>query len=137
LKKSVVLSVMLVAACAAPEPKPEPGDPLSGTRWSLVSFGGSPVLASETTSLQFDRGRLSGSDGCNRYATSYSASRERLRVGLNVVSTRRACPPQVMEEAATFLSMLGSAAGFRRGGDRLTLLDRDGRPLADFLRVKP
>jgi heat shock protein HslJ len=122
-----------LAGCAS-EPQ-LPSDPLSGTRWSLVSFGGSPVLASESTSMRFEKGRLSGSDGCNRYATSYSASQERLRIGPNVVSTRMACKPDIMEEAATFLSMLDRAAGFRRNGERMTLLDRDGRPMADFRKL--
>ena len=127
--------MLLVAACAAPEPKLEPGDPLSGTRWSLVSFGGSPILASESTSMQFEKGRLSGSDGCNRYATTYAALQERLKIGQNVISTRMACPREVMDEAATFISLLGRAAGFRRSGDRMTLLDRDGRPMADFRKL--
>ena len=135
-KFRIGIAVLLLAGCATPEPKLPPGDPLSGTRWSLVSFGGSPVLASESTSMQFERGRLNGSDGCNRYATTYAATQEKLKVGPNVVSTGRACTPQVMEEAATFMSMLGRAAGFRRNGDRMTLLDRDGRPLAAFQRVE-
>jgi heat shock protein HslJ len=129
LKRFIAVAVAL-AGCAS-EPQLS-GDALSGTRWSLVSFGGSPVLASESTSMQFERGRLSGSDGCNRYATTYAASQERLKIGQNVVSTRMACARDVMDEAAMFMGMLDRAAGFRRSGDRMTLLDRDGRPLADF-----
>jgi len=134
LKKFVALSAMLLAACAAPEPK-QADDPLSGTRWSLVSIGGSPVLASESTSMQFDKGRLSGSDGCNRYSTSYSASANALKIGPNIAGTRMACAAPVMEEAKTFIEILGRTAGYRRDGERMTLLESDGRPMADFKKT--
>jgi heat shock protein HslJ len=136
LKKLVALSAMLLAACAAPEPKPV-DDPLSGTRWSLVSIGGSPVLASESTSMQFDKGRLAGSDGCNRYSTSYSASAGALKIGPNIAGTRMACAAQVMEEAKAFIEILGRTAGYRRDGDRMTLLESDGRPMAAFKKRAP
>ena len=129
--------VAVLAGCASPEPKVAPGDPLSGTRWSLVSIGGSPVLASESTSMLFDTGRLAGSDGCNRYATKYTAWENHLKISANVVSTRMACSPPVMDEAATFLSLLERTGGFRRDGNRMTLLDGEGRPLAAFQRIEP
>ena len=129
--------MLLLAGCAATEPKLAPGDPLSGTRWSLVSIGGSPVLASESTSMLFDTGRLSGSDGCNRYATKYTAWENNLKIGPNVVGTRAACSPPVMDEATTFLGILGRTAGFRRDGNRMMLFDGEGRPLAAFQRIEP
>jgi heat shock protein HslJ len=126
---------VLLAGCASPEPALD--DPLSGTRWSLVSIGGSPVLASESTSMQFDKGRLSGSDGCNRYSTSYSASANALKIGPNIAGTRMACAAPVMEEAKTFIEILGRTAGYRRDGDRMTLLESDGRPMAAFKKTAP
>ena len=125
--------MLLGAACATPEPAP--GDPLSGTRWSLVSIGGSPALTSGSPSLQFEKGRASGSDGCNRYTTSYAASAGELKIGPNIAGTRMACAPAVMEEAGIFIAILGRTAGFRRDGDRLTLLERDGRPIAAFKKA--
>jgi heat shock protein HslJ len=82
--------------------------------------------------MQFDKGKLSGSDGCNRYSTSYVASERDLKVGDKIAGTRMACPQPVMEEARTFIGILGRTAGYRRSGGRLTLLDSSGRPLADF-----
>ena len=136
MKRAVVFLVVL-DGCASPEPKPAAGDTLSGTRWSLVSIGGSPVLASESTSLQFEKGRLSGSDGCNRYTTIYNASDGSLKIGPNIAGTRMACPAPVMEEAKTFIEILSRTAGYRRDGDRLTLLDSSGRPMAAFRKAGP
>ena len=136
MKRAVVFLVAL-AGCASPGPEPDAGDTLNGTRWSLVSIGGSPVLASESTSLQFEKGRLSGSDGCNRYATGYNASDSSLKIGPNIAGTRMACPAPVMEEAKTFIEILGRTAAYRRDGERMTLLDGSGRPLANFQRMKP
>ena len=124
-----VVAVLVLAGCATVD---STGDPLSGTRWSLVSIGGSPVLVSESTSMQFDKGRLTGSDGCNRYTTSYTESAGSLKVGPNIAGTRMACAPDVMEEARTFIAILAAASGYRIDGDRLTLLDASGRPMAAF-----
>ena len=125
----------MLTACASPTGTGS--DPLSGTRWSLVSIGGSPVLASESTSLQFDKGRLSGSDGCNRYSTGYSAAEGRLKIGPNIASTRMACPAPILEEATTFIGMLARTAGFRLDGERMTLLDSSGLPLAALKKTEP
>ena len=126
--------VLVLAGCATAE---STGDALSGTRWSLVSIGGSPVLASESTSLQFEKGRAAGSDGCNRYTTGYAATDTALKIGPNIAGTRMACAPPVMEEAQTFIEILGRTAGYRRDGDRLTLLDASGRPMAAFRKAAP
>jgi len=85
--------------------------------------------------MQFDKGRLAGSDGCNRYTTSYSASQSSLKIGPGFAGTRMACAQPIMEEATTFIGILGRTAGYRADGGRMTLLDRDGRPLADFRKV--
>jgi len=119
---------VLLAGCASPQPALD--DPLSGTRWSLISIGGSPVLASESTSMQFEKGRLAGSDGCNRYSTGYAVSEGKLKIGPNIAATRMACAREIMEEATTFTGILVRTAGYRVEGDRLTLLESDGRPLA-------
>jgi len=95
------------------------------------------VLASESTSMQFDKGRLSGSDGCNRYTTGYTASATVLKIGPNVAGTRMACPQPIMEEARTFIEILGRTAGYRRDGDRMTLLDSGGLPMAAFKKTGP
>ena len=127
--------LLVLAGCASGPTGPD--DPLSGTRWSLVSIGGSPVLASESTSMQFEKGRLSGSDGCNRYTTSYTASATSLTIGTNIAGTRMACKPDVMEEAKTFIEILGRTTGYRRDGERMLLLDSSGRPTAAFRKAGP
>ena len=131
----IFVSVVLVlAGCATAE---STGDALSGTRWSLVSIGGSPVLASESTSLQFEKGRAAGSDGCNRYTTGYTATDKALKIGPNIAGTRMACPGPVMEEAATFIQILARTTAYRRDGERLLLLDKTGRPMAAFKKTAP
>jgi len=131
-----LLVVALLAGCAAREPKVDPPDPLSGTRWALVALGGSPVLSNDQASMRFDKGRLAGSDGCNRYSTAYVATEKTLLVDKNIAATRMACAVPVMQEAAAFTSVLTRAAAYRREGERLTLLDGEGRPLASFSLTK-
>jgi len=91
------------------------------------------VLASESTSMQFDKTQITGSDGCNRYTTSYSANESGMKIGpMIAATTRMACAPTIMEEAKTFIEILSKAVGYRRDGERMNLLDSSGRPLAAF-----
>jgi heat shock protein HslJ len=106
------------------------GSPLDGTAWVLASLAGHPVPGSPTATLQFEGGRLSGTDGCNRFSAGYSATGSALEVSPQVVSTRMACPAEVEAKARAFLAALTGAKRYRLQGARLELLAADGATLA-------
>lgn len=58
---------------------------LSGTHWKLVEADGSGPLQEHAfdsgVTMAFADGRISGSNGCNRYTGSYAWQNERLIVG--------------------------------------------------------
>lgn len=105
-------------------------DPLDGSAWVLAAVTGRQVPGGATVTLQFADGRLSGSDGCNRFAGSYSTSGSAIEVSPQLASTQMACPEDVEAEARAFIAALAAAKGYRIDGARLLLLSGDGTTLA-------
>lgn len=132
----VAVAILVLTACApiTREGASAPaGDPLAGTSWVLSELNGQPVLADTTISLQFGaEGQASGTDGCNRYTTSYSAEGDAIQFSPNAAMTMMACPTPIMDQATAYMAALTTAATFAVDGDTLTLSDASGAPLAVF-----
>lgn len=103
---------------------------LEGTSWQLTSLPGRTLLANHAATLQFDEGRVLGTDGCNRYTGPCTADAMGFRLSGALAATKVACPPPVMEQADAFLAALAATRAVRREGDELTLLDAQGAVLA-------
>jgi heat shock protein HslJ len=103
---------------------------LDGTAWVLAALVGRQVLGSPVATLQFDAGRVSGTDGCNRFDGSYSATGPSFEVAPQLASTQMACPPEVEAKARAFIEVLVAARAWRIDGARLLLLSADGTTLA-------
>lgn len=106
--------------------------PLDGTDWVLSKLDGFDAPGNPTPTLQFTGGRVSGSDGCNRFGGGYSATATAFAITSPLVSTQMACPPEVEAQARAFLAALTGAKGHRVEGTLLTLLSADGTTLATF-----
>ena len=74
--------------------------------------------------VRFDHGKLSGSDGCNRFAGSYTVEGNRLSVGENMISTMMACPN--MDKSQAFKDVLKNAKFYENDGKTLKLLGEKG-----------
>jgi heat shock protein HslJ len=83
--------------------------------------------------LQFAHGRATGSDGCNRFATSFATADGRLEFGVPGVSTRMACPEQANELATAFTGALKDARGYRIEAGSLLLLNTSSATLATLV----
>lgn len=139
-----------ITACGAPPPPQDPGalpvlpqagaapaavaaDPprnLDGTAWTLAGVPGFELPAQPLATLRFEAGRAVGSDGCNRYSTTYTGTPGQLRFGAKQVATLMACPPLAEAVATRFGAVLYDTAGYRTEADTLTLLNAAGQPLA-------
>ena len=91
---------------------------LEGTAWVLAG--------NEAVSLRFEQGRVSGSDGCNRFNGPYLSSGASLTIGPPLAATQMACPPPVIQQAARFNQALAATRFFRRDGANLLLIAADG-----------
>jgi heat shock protein HslJ len=95
-----------------------------------VGLEGRETPASPTATLLFADGRVSGSDGCNRFSGGYSATTSALDISPQLASTRMACAPDVDALAQAYLAALAGAKTYRVEGARLAVLSDDGVTLA-------
>ncbi len=103
---------------------------LEGTSWTLATLDGRAPLAGSNVTLGFERDRISGSDGCNHYSGSYTASGSSLRVGANLISTMMGCQQEIMTQASSYMRALVNARSYRFEAGGLLLLDEDSKLLA-------
>jgi len=141
----LIAAAPLLPACTAmsaasdpPAPaaaRPGPAAALDGTAWVLRSLPGRsavPAPPGPSATMAFADGRVSGSDGCNRYGGPYAASAATLALGPGLISTRMACAGAAGELAAAFGPVLAAARGWRIAAGELALLDAQGAVLATF-----
>ena len=67
-----------------------------------------PLVAGSRIDIRFDNGRVMGSSGCNSYSGSYVLDGAALAIG-PLVSTRKACPPDLMKQEADYQRVLAAA----------------------------
>lgn len=116
-------------AAAAPAAPPRS---LETTAWTLAWVPGFELPAQPLATLRFESGRASGSDGCNRFTTTYTSTPGQLRFGAKQASTMMACAPLAEAVATRVGAVLYETAGYRTDDDQLTLLNAAGEPLARF-----
>ena len=102
-------------------------DRLAGEPWRLVRFGpNDPVPEGVAIEAKFEKGRISGSTGCNRYNANLEAPTPyELKVG-PVIATRMACPEPQMEAESRFLKALEGASQFGFDLGKLTIGYEEG-----------
>ncbi len=86
-----------------------------------------------SATLRFDQGRVSGSDGCNRYGSEYTANGDNLVISDKMMSTMMACENDRMKSADLFRQSLMATKRYRSDGKTLTLLGGSGEVLGEFL----
>jgi heat shock protein HslJ len=83
---------------------------LAGTRWALEGSGDKG--ADSKTTLEFlEDGKMSGFAGCNRMTGTYAVSGNRLTFGA-IATTRKLCPPAMMDPETKYLAALARARRF-------------------------
>jgi putative lipoprotein len=119
-----VIGCQSVAPTAAP---PATVFALVGTAWIAEEIEGRRGLDQVQSTLTFESAeRIVGSTGCNRYFAPLQVSGTALRIGMGG-STRRACPPEVMDQESRFLAALDAIRTYRRDGSTLLLSDAGGQ----------
>ena len=102
--------------------------PLANTFWYLSAIGDAPVLAGTEVTIGFAinedgvTGQINGSGGCNAYNATLG---ENFAVG-PISSTKKACPPPVLNQETTYFAWLSTAYGFDRAGDQLLIPTASG-----------
>ncbi len=128
----LVVGLLMVVAV---QPLFAASTPLAGTNWVLSTLNGQLPLAGSSITLNFgEDGTVSGTDGCNRFTTGYTASRSTISFD-PAASTMMACPPAVAAQASDFMAALDAANRYQLRSGQLILLDGN-TVLATFVAAK-
>ena len=102
------------------------GPTLGGTSWIMSSLNGALPDPDTTVTLQLGAdGSASGSDGCNRYWTTFEQDGQNLTFKQPMAGTMMACEKPVMAQAAEYRETLATVTGFLRSARQLVLFAGD------------
>ncbi|HEU5011749.1 MAG TPA: META domain-containing protein [Roseiflexaceae bacterium] len=111
--------------------EPEADRTLEGTPWQLTTFVSGEtarsLLAGTSITATFADGRVAGSAGCNSYIGTYTLNNGALMVSNDIITTRKACAPDVMQQEQEFLQALAATTSYTIEGTRLTLSHPGGQ----------
>jgi heat shock protein HslJ len=128
----VLMATVLMAGCGTVRGT-VPAD-LTGTRWLVEDLEGAGVLDRLQSTLEFpEPGAATGNLGCNRFTATWQQSGPGLRFGA-VASTRKMCPPAVMDQEQRYAGVLERSRGALLDEPFLYLLDDRGARLARLIR---
>lgn len=109
--------VLVLTACIQPMPNPVApsgsANPLTGTKWQLVTLAQQDALATAAVTIEFIDDALSGSAGCNTYSATYQLNGTMMTIS-PAAATRMACADeQQMAQETTYLEGLGTITQFQ------------------------
>jgi heat shock protein HslJ len=113
--------------------------PLADTAWQALAYnngkGALQSLAADSsiTAVFGEDGTLSGNASVNQYSTAYSTTGGEMSIDEQIISTKVAGPPELMEQEAAYLAALPQTATFTIEGDELWLRDAEGAALAHYV----
>lgn len=122
---AVATCALVLASCGEDDPatRISAGDDaaLDGTQWVLdVARNGGERGEAVSSWIKFEGGRVSGSDGCNRFSGSYEASDGALTLG-PLAGTQIACDGAAGRVAASVTEGFGIVDGYAISGEKLRL----------------
>lgn len=102
-----------------------------------ISLMGEWKSTTSEATIFFDKGRVSGSDGCNRYASSYSVVENNISISNKMMSTMMACESERMKSADTFRQALMAARHYHLDGKKIILMSNTGIIVEEFVLLNP
>ena len=128
---SIGLSLLLaITGCGAVGSDLE----LTGQVWIATELDGESILSDTTITAEYkDDGTLGGSNGCNRYNTTYDVDGDNLQINQPIASTMMACPDPVMAQEGVYMAAMNAARTFEISGEELTLFNEDGDSLVTYV----
>lgn len=112
---------------------------LTGTTWQALAYNNgrgalqSPAIDSSITAVFDEDGNLGGNASVNQYSTAYSTTGETMSIDAQIITTKMAGPPELMEQEAAYLAALPQTVTYTVEGDELWLRDAEGAALAHYV----
>ncbi len=105
---------------------------LTDTKWQLTSLAGKAPLPDVNVTLNFSKDAIGGNDGCNTFGGSYKTTKETLTFGNDIFSTMMYCTDEIAVQYKAFYESLKQTATYTLTNGSLTLIDANGKVLAEF-----
>jgi heat shock protein HslJ len=132
----IILALFLSVACSQTERLRIGVDEFNRTDWVLEEIDGSAVIDRVQSTIRFQGDdRIVGWGGCNRYFASVRSGYKFFEVG-PIGSTRRICPPVVMDQEERFFAALQKARSIRMEGANLVIDSEATEKPLKFGRLK-
>ncbi len=130
----VALGVLAVVLPGAAQEKPAATrHPLEGPGWRLTGMPGKDAAAlaalPRPVRVRFERGRVTGSSGCNNVMGGYTLDGNRLTLG-PLAGSMMACPEPGMSIENAFKAAFAGTLRYSIKGDRLSLTSEAGATLS-------
>ena len=98
-------------------------------KWGVVAINGKAIDNTDTNiGFSAANQRFYGNGGCNVINGQYELVKDKLSIS-NIAATRMACPNMATE--AALLSALPTVSTYQREGDKLILLDAEGKSVIE------
>jgi putative lipoprotein len=132
----IIFTLFLIVACSQTKKLRMDVDEFNSTDWVLEEIDGSPVIDRVQSTIRFQANeRIVGWGGCNRYSANFRSGSKFFIVG-PIASTRRICPPVVMEQEQRFFAVLQKSSSIRMEGANLVIDSEATEKPLKFGRLK-
>lgn len=128
------VTTLMALALSGPSASAEEDIQIAGVTWLAEDIGGAGVVDNVASTLVIDAaGRASGSGGCNRFNGMAKIEDAKIAFG-PLATSRKMCPPAVMDQERKFLQALERTSSFEIEGTFLRLLGEDGVALLRLVK---
>ncbi len=134
---SMLLILAMAVGCANKAPPKIETINFEGTSWKLDTYLSnlnnlvSPIANTKMT-LEFEDERISGMSGCNSFFAKYTVEGQSMSFGLIGATKMNCSNVGVMEQEQTYFKRLESVKSYKVEGNKLTLLDGNGKTVLIF-----
>lgn len=117
--------------------RPAKSPPLEGVSWNCTGFNDgkrfAKVLPSTQITATFEKGKITGNSGLNRYTSRYRLDGDSIEITDAAATTgMESAVPANMDQEQAFIRMLGLARRYEVTGNQLTLYGDGSVRLASF-----
>ena len=132
----IIFTLFLIVACSQTKRLRMDVDEFNSTDWVLEEIDGRAVIDRVQSTIRFQgNDRIVGWGGCNRYFATVRSGFKFFEVG-PIGSTRRICPPVVMDQEERFFAALQKARSIRMEGANLVIDSAAAEKPLKFGRLK-
>jgi len=127
---AVVITSLVVSGCVNPVKKQS--DSLIGS-WKIIDIKGQLVDAPKAGLSFFADGKVSGNDGCNNIAASYSPYGDHLNLS-ELATTKMICAGEKADAANAFVNNIQFVEHFLIDGNQLYLTDKQDKAVISLIK---